>query len=469
MRRFVKKPLPLFENVVITDAGSEGKSVAKVDELVIFVQNAVPGDVADLQLVLKKKNYAEARAVKYHHYSDKRSTPVCSHFGICGGCKWQNMSYSWQLVYKQKQVFDNLHRIGKTELPQFSQIIPSPQTEFYRNKLEFTFSNKKWLTDVNQQDEQIEMNALGFHIPLRFDKILDIEKCYLQSDPSNEIRNSIREYAVQNKLSFFDLKTQEGFLRTLIIRTTSIGELMVLVSFFYEDEEKRLELLNYLKNNFPQITSLFYVINTKGNDTLQDLNVNCFSGKSYITEQMDELQFRIGPKSFYQTNSKQAHELYKIAKLFADFKGTELVYDLYTGTGTIANFVAKSVQKVVGVEYVVEAIEDAKENSRINGIENTVFYAGDMGKVLTDSFIQENGKPDVIITDPPRAGMSADVIEKLLQISAQKIVYVSCNSATQARDIALLANSYAVTKVQPVDMFPHTHHVENVVLLEKRI
>ncbi len=468
MRKFVRKQLPLYENVSILDAGSEGKSIAKVNDMVVFVQNAVPGDVADLQLVWKKKNYAEAKAVKFHQLSDKRTTAICSHFGTCGGCKWQNMNYDWQLFYKQKQVYDNLQRIGKVELPPLTEIIPSPQTEFYRNKLEFTFSNKKWLTDKNQNENGIEMNALGFHIPLRFDKILDIDKCYLQGNFSNEIRNAIRAYALQNKLSFFDLKAQEGFLRTLIIRTTSTGELMLIVSFFYEEEESRIGLLKYLQQEFPQITSLLYVINSKGNDTLQDLTVNCFSGNPYITEKMGDLSFRIGPKSFYQTNSEQAHVLYQIAKEFAGFKGTELVYDLYTGTGTIANFVAKSVNKVVGIEYVAEAIEDAKVNSKLNEISNTHFFAGDMSKVLTDSFILENGKPDVIITDPPRAGMSADVVETLKRIAAEKIVYVSCNSATQARDLSLLDALYRVTKVQAVDMFPHTHHVENVVLLEKR-
>ena len=466
MRKFVKKQLPLFENITILDAGSEGKAVAKVDDLVIFVQNAVPGDVADLQLVMKKKNFAEAKAIKFHHYSDKRTNALCQHFGTCGGCKWQNMSYNWQLFYKQKQVTDNLQRIGKIELPAIQKIVPSAQTEFYRNKLEFTFSNKKWLSDVNQGHENLIMNALGFHIPLRFDKILDIEKCHLQEEVSNQIRNSIRSYALENNLSFFDLKAQEGFLRTLIIRTSSIGELMVILTFYFEDEENRKGILNFLKEKFPQITSLLYVINSKGNDTIQDQDVLCFHGVPYINEKMEELTFRIGPKSFYQTNSQQAYELYKIARNYADFKGDELVYDLYTGTGTIANFIAKKVRKVVGVEYVPEAIEDAKENSRINQISNTHFFAGDMSKVINDAFIATNGKPNTIITDPPRAGMSPDVIEKLLEIQAQKIVYVSCNSATQARDLALLDVKYKVTKVQPVDMFPHTHHVENVVLLE---
>ena len=466
MRKFVKKQLPLFENITILDAGSEGKAVAKVDDLVIFVQNAVPGDVADLQLVMKKKNFAEAKAIKFHHYSDKRTNALCQHFGTCGGCKWQNMSYNWQLFYKQKQVTDNLQRIGKIELPAIQKIVPSAQTEFYRNKLEFTFSNKKWLSDVNQGHENLIMNALGFHIPLRFDKILDIEKCHLQEEVSNQIRNSIRSYALENNLSFFDLKAQESFLQTLIIRTSSIGELMVILTFYFEDEENRKGILNFLKEKFPQITSLLYVINSKGNDTIQDQDVLCFHGVPYINEKMEELTFRIGPKSFYQTNSQQAYELYKIARNYADFKGDELVYDLYTGTGTIANFIAKKVRKVVGVEYVPEAIEDAKENSRINQISNTHFFAGDMSKVINDAFIATNGKPNTIITDPPRAGMSPDVIEKLLEIQAQKIVYVSCNSATQARDLALLDVKYKVTKVQPVDMFPHTHHVENVVLLE---
>jgi 23S rRNA (uracil1939-C5)-methyltransferase len=468
MRRFVKKKLPLFENVLILDAGSEGKAIAKIDELVVFVQNAIPGDVADLQLTLKKKNFAEARAVNFHQLSDKRIEPICKHFGICGGCKWQNMNYEWQLFYKQKQVVDNLTRIGKIELPDITTILPSANTEYYRNKLEYTFSNKKWLTDVNESEVAMDMNALGFHIPQRFDKILDIEHCHLQAAPSNEIRNFIRMHAVKNGLAFFDLKSQHGFLRTLILRTSSTGELMVILTFFHEDEQARIDLLTELKLNFPQITSLLYVINSKGNDTIQDQEVICFHGTPFISEQMEELTFRIGPKSFYQTNSEQAYELYKIARNFADFKGHELVYDLYTGTGTIANFVAKKVKKVIGIEYVPEAIEDAKVNSALNKINNTSFFAGDMSKVLNDAFIAENGTPDTIITDPPRAGMSPDVVEKLLQIQAAKVVYVSCNAATQARDIALLDTKYKVTKVQPVDMFPHTHHVENVVLLELR-
>ncbi len=466
MRRFVKKQLPLFENVLIADAGSEGKAVAKIEELVVFVQNAVPGDVVDLQLVMKKKNFAEARAIKFHHLSEKRVTAICQHFGICGGCKWQNMSYEWQLYYKQKQVVDSLTRIGKIELPALMEIVPSAQSSYYRNKLEYTFSNKKWLTDMNENEAGMNMNALGFHIPQRFDKIIDIEHCHLQASPSNEIRNSIREYAVANGLVFFDLKAQQGFLRTLIIRTSSNGELMVILTFFKELESERIALLNHLKVNFPQLTSLMYVINSKGNDTIQDQEVHCFYGTPYITEQMEELRFRIGPKSFYQTNSAQAYELYKITRDFADFKGNELVYDLYTGTGTIANFVANKVSKVVGIEYVPEAIEDAKANAQLNQITNTGFYAGDISKVLTDAFLVENGKPDIVLTDPPRAGMSPDVLEKLLQIAASKIVYVSCNAATQARDLAVLDAKYKVTKVQPVDMFPHTHHVENVVLLE---
>ncbi len=468
MRKFVKKQLPLFENVAITDAGAEGKSVAKVNDLVVFVQNAVPGDVADLQLTLKKKNYAEARAAKFHQFSEKRTEAMCSHFGICGGCKWQNMQYDWQLFYKQKQVNDHLTRIGKIALPAISKILPSTNTEFYRNKLEFTFSNKKWLTDLNQDEMQESMNALGFHIPQRYDKILDIEKCFLQANPSNAIRNHIRAHAQQNNLSFFDIKAQEGFLRTLIIRSSSTGELMVLLSFFYEDIDLRTALLSSLQQNFPEISSLLYTINSKGNDTLQDLTIHCFYGNPFINEKMEELTFRIGPKSFYQTNSLQAYELYKIARDFAALSENDTVYDLYTGTGTIANFIAKQVKKVIGIEYVPEAIEDAKVNSAINHITNTSFFAGDMSKVFTDKFIEANGKPDVVITDPPRAGMSADVIEKLLQIEAAKIVYVSCNVATQARDLALLDAKYSVTKVQPVDMFPHTHHVENVVLLELR-
>jgi 23S rRNA (uracil1939-C5)-methyltransferase len=477
MRKANKKPLPILENISVMDASSDGQSVAKTDEYVIFVKGAVPGDVVDVQITRKKSNYREGKAIAVHTYSDKRTDVVCNHFGVCGGCKWQNMSYEWQLFYKQKQVSDALTRLSKIELPEILKIVPSKKTYNYRNKLEFTFSNKKWLTDEQIQDKtivfgegvgEISRNALGFHIPGSFDKILNIDACHLQEEPSNAIRNELKKYAVENKLTFFDLKEQIGFLRNIIIRSTSIGEWMLIIAFHYDDKMEIEKLLNHIAITFPQITSLQYVINSKRNDTIGDLDVQLFKGNDSIYENMEGLKFKIGPKSFYQTNSDQAYELYKITRDFADIKSNEVVYDLYTGTGTIANFVAHQAKKVVGVEYVPAAIEDAKINSGINKITNTVFYAGDMKDVLNDAFVNENGKPDVIITDPPRAGMHDDVTKKILEIEPDRIVYVSCNPATQARDLQLLDQKYKVTKVQPVDMFPQTHHVENVVLLEKK-
>lgn len=458
---------PLFEKVEIIDAGAEGKAVAKPDGKVVFVTGAVPGDVADLQVVKRKRNYLEAKPVHFHKFSDKRIDPICSHFGTCGGCKWQFLSYSDQLHYKQKQVIDNLTRIGHLTLPEINPILPSNETQYYRNKLEFTFSNKRWLTkDEIDSEKEIQRNAVGFHIPGMFDKVLDIDHCYLQADPSNNIRLFIRDYALKHKLSFFDLREQHGLLRNLIIRTSSNGQLMVIVCFHADEKENREKLLTDLKEAFPQITSLMYVINEKRNDTIADLPIHCFSGEDHIYEEMEGLKFKIGPKSFYQTNSAQAYELYKVAREFAGLQQDDLVYDLYTGTGTIANFVAKSCKHVVGVEYIPDAIDDAKFNSSNNDIQNTSFFAGDMKDVLNTEFIQQNGKPDVVITDPPRAGMHKDVTMKILEMEARKVVYVSCNPATQARDLELLAEKYNITKVQPVDMFPHTHHVENVVLLE---
>jgi 23S rRNA (uracil1939-C5)-methyltransferase len=463
-----RKDIPVIENVLVGDMVAEGKAIVKHDEKVIFVTGAVPGDRVDLKIVLKKRNYLEAKPTKFHAYSEKRIEPFCSHFGICGGCKWQFLDYKEQLFFKQKQVYDNLTRIGKIDIPEISPILGSEKTIYYRNKLEFTFSNLKWLTEKDNPDlPEIEKNAIGFHIPGRFDKILDIAHCYLQESPSNEIRNEIKKYALNNHLTFFDLRKQEGFLRTMIIRTSTTKELMVIISFAYEDKTKRENLLLHLLKTFTQITSLQYTINSKRNDTITDQDIIVFGDtKEYILEEMEGLKFKIGPKSFYQTNSPQAYELYKIARNFANLSGKEIVYDLYTGTGTIANFVAKSSKKVVGIEYIPEAIEDAKDNAKLNNIQNTSFYAGDMKDVLTTDFIAKNGTPDVIITDPPRAGMHADVVNKLLEIAAKKIVYVSCNPATQARDLMMLSEKYKVTKVQPVDMFPHTHHVENVVLLE---
>ena len=468
-----KKELPLLEKVTITDVAAEGKAVAKVNELVIFVPYVVPGDVVDLQVKRKKNHYAEAVAVKFHEKSPLRTEPFCSHFGVCGGCKWQCLSYEEQLKYKQKQVFDNLTRIGKVELPEFRPILGSEKTRFYRNKLEFTFSNKRWLTEeeVKQDVKYDQMNAVGFHIPGAFDKVLAIDKCWLQDDISNQIRNAVRDYAYAHNFPFFDLRTQEGLLRNIMIRTSSTGELMVVLQCKVTDDEGRRkmeEILQFMADSFPQITSLMYVINNKCNDTIGDLDVEVFKGNDHIFEEMEGLRFKVGPKSFYQTNSEQAYNLYKVAREFAGLTGNELVYDLYTGTGTIANFVARQARKVVGIEYVPEAIEDAKVNSALNGIDNTLFYAGDMKDILTNDFIAEHGRPDVIITDPPRAGMHNDVIDVILAAEPKRIVYVSCNPATQARDLQLLDGNYKVTAVQPVDMFPHTHHVENVVQLERR-
>lgn len=468
-----KKELPLLEKVTITDVAAEGKAVAKVNELVIFVPYVVPGDVVDLQVKRKKNHYAEAVAVKFHEKSPLRTEPFCSHFGVCGGCKWQCLSYEEQLKYKQKQVFDNLTRIGKVELPEFRPILGSEKTRFYRNKLEFTFSNKRWLTEeeVKQDVKYDQMNAVGFHIPGAFDKVLAIDKCWLQDDISNQIRNAVRDYAYAHNFPFFDLRTQEGLLRNIMIRTSSTGELMVVLQCKVTDDEDRRkmeEILQFMADSFPQITSLMYVINNKCNDTIGDLDVEVFKGNDHIFEEMEGLRFKVGPKSFYQTNSEQAYNLYKVAREFAGLTGNELVYDLYTGTGTIANFVARQARKVVGIEYVPEAIEDAKVNSALNGIDNTLFYAGDMKDILTNDFIAEHGRPDVIITDPPRAGMHNDVIDVILAAEPKCIVYVSCNPATQARDLQLLDGKYKVTAVQPVDMFPHTHHVENVVQLERR-
>ena len=468
-----KKELPLLEKVTITDVAAEGKAVAKVNELVIFVPYVVPGDVVDLQVKRKKNHYAEAVAVKFHEKSPLRTEPFCSHFGVCGGCKWQCLSYEEQLKYKQKQVFDNLTRIGKVELPEFRPILGSEKTRFYRNKLEFTFSNKRWLTEeeVKQDVKYDQMNAVGFHIPGAFDKVLVIDKCWLQDDISNQIRNAVRDYAYAHNFPFFDLRTQEGLLRNIMIRTSSTGELMVVLQCKVTDDEGRRkmeEILQFMADSFPQITSLMYVINNKCNDTIGDLDVEVFKGNDHIFEEMEGLRFKVGPKSFYQTNSEQAYNLYKVAREFAGLTGNELVYDLYTGTGTIANFVARQARKVVGIEYVPEAIEDAKVNSALNGIDNTLFYAGDMKDILTNDFIAEHGRPDVIITDPPRAGMHNDVIDVILAAEPKRIVYVSCNPATQARDLQLLDGKYKVTAVQPVDMFPHTHHVENVVQLERR-
>jgi len=465
-----KKPHPIFNNITITDIAAEGKAIARVNDIVVFVPHVVPGDVVDLQVTRKKSSFMEARPIFFHSYSPNRTKAVCEHYGICGGCKWQTLPYAEQIRFKQKQVVDNLTRIGKIDLPEITPILGSKRTEFYRNKLEFTFSNKRWRTNEEIAEEKVfeTMNAVGFHIPGAFDKVLDINKCWLQTEDSNAIRNEVRRYALEKGLTFFDLRAQEGFLRTLMIRTTSTGELMVIVIFYYEDIEAQNALLEHIATEFPQITSLLFVINSKANDTITDQEILVYKGAECIYEQMEGLKFKIGPKSFYQTNSEQAYELYKVARNFAGLTGNELVYDLYTGTGTIANFVSHQAKKVIGIEYVPEAIEDAKVNSAINNILNTLFFAGDMKDILNAAFIETHGKPDVIITDPPRAGMHDDVINAIRFAAPKRIVYVSCNPATQARDLSLLDADYIVSAVQPVDMFPHTHHVENVVLLKRR-
>lgn len=453
----------------MTGVAAEGKAICRVDDRVVFVNGAVPGDIVDIQVTKKRSSYYEGDAIAFHKYSDIRVKPFCKHFGVCGGCKWQNMPYEKQLEFKANEVLNNLKRIGKVELPEQMPILASAKNQKYRNKLEFTFSNKRWLTKEQlQSGEGLGQPGLGFHIPGLFDKVVDLDECLLQHDPSDAIRLWVRNYAIANNLEFFDLRLQEGFLRNLTIRTASTGDLMVLLSFYREDKVAREKLLSELLKAFPQITSLMYVINPKANDTIGDLDVQTFAGNDHIMEEMEGIKFKVGPKSFYQTNSEQAYELYKVARDFADLKGDEVVYDLYTGTGTIANFVARKCQKVVGIEYVPEAIEDAKVNSRINGIENTLFYAGDMKDVLSMDFIAKHGVPEVMIVDPPRAGMHEDVIKVILAASPRRIVYVSCNSATQARDINMLDAEYKVTKMRPVDMFPHTHHVESVVCLERR-
>lgn len=466
-----KRQLPLLEKVMITGVGAEGKAIAKVNDYVVFIPYVAPGDVVDIRLTRKKNSYAEGRAVKFHEYSAQRTEPFCEHFGVCGGCKWQHLPYEEQLKHKHKQVIDNLTRIGKIEMEEIQPILGSERTVFYRNKLEFTFSNKKWLTDeeVSSGKKFDCMDAAGFHIPGMFDKVLDINKCWLQNDISNKIRLAVKDFCHSHEgYPFFDLRNQEGFIRTLMIRTSSTNDLMVVVVFYYEDEARRVALLDYLKEQFPEITSLLYVINEKCNDTITDQEILVYAGKDHMIEEMEGLKFKVGAKSFYQTNSEQAYNLYKIARDFAGLTGNEIVYDLYTGTGTIANFVSRQAKKVVGIEYIPEAIEDAKVNAALNNISNTTFYAGDMKDILVDEFIKENGQPDVIITDPPRAGMHDDVIKTILNAEPKRIVYVSCNPATQARDLNLLSVKYDVKKVRPVDMFPHTHHVENVVLLEKK-
>ena len=474
------KPLPLLEHITIESVAAEGKCIFHYDDKVVFVPFCVPGDVVDVQITKKKHSFMEGRVERIISYSKVRETPMCEHFGICGGCKWQNLPYEEQLKAKQQQVFDQLTRIGKVELPPFQPILGSVKTKEYRNKLEFGCANKRWYTKEEiaalppkeeGQEGNLSESAIGFHITGAFDKIYPIKKCWLMDDLHNEIRNEISRYAKENSISFYDIRAQHGLLRDLMMRNSNTGEFMLLVQFHYDeegDEQKAMQLLQHIADTFPQITSLIYVDNQKGNDTFGDLKLTTFKGTDFIYETMEDLKFKVGPKSFYQTNTDQAYHLYCVARSFAQLTGGELVYDLYTGTGTIANFVAHQAKQVIGIEYVPEAIEDAKENSHVNGINNTLFYAGDMKDILTDDFIQEHGQPDVIITDPPRAGMHADVVKVILNAAPKRIVYVSCNPATQARDLQLMDADYKVAAVQPVDMFPHTPHVENVVLLERR-
>lgn len=474
------KPLPLLEHITIESVAAEGKCIFHYDDKVVFVPFCVPGDVVDVQITKKKHSFMEGRVERIISYSKVRETPMCEHFGICGGCKWQNLPYEEQLKAKQQQVFDQLTRIGKVELPPFQPILGSVKTKEYRNKLEFGCANKRWYTKEEiaalppkeeGQEGNLSESAIGFHITGAFDKIYPIKKCWLMDDLHNEIRNEISRYAKENSISFYDIRAQHGLLRDLMMRNSNTGEFMLLVQFHYDeegDEQKAMQLLQHIADTFPQITSLIYVDNQKGNDTFGDLELTTFKGTDFIYETMEDLKFKVGPKSFYQTNTDQAYHLYCVARSFAQLTGGELVYDLYTGTGTIANFVAHQAKQVIGIEYVPEAIEDAKENSHVNGINNTLFYAGDMKDILTDDFIQKHGQPDVIITDPPRAGMHADVVKVILNAAPKRIVYVSCNPATQARDLQLMDADYKVAAVQPVEMFPHTPHVENVVLLERR-
>ena len=481
-----KKPLPLLEGVTIEAVAAEGKCLFHWNELVVFVPFCVPGDVCDVQIRRKKHSFAEGEVVRFINYSKVRATPFCKHFGVCGGCKWQNLPYEEQLRFKQQQVYDQLHRIGKVELPEFNPILGSVHTQAYRNKLDFGCANKRYLTKEqiatlpNDESQSLkDIPAIGFHITGAFDKILPIEKCWLMDDLHNRIRNEIRDYAMEHQLSFFDLRQQVGLLRDVIIRNSATGEWMVIIQFHYDEtggEKEALALLQHIADKFQEITSLLYLDNQKCNDTIGDQEIIVFKGKDHIIETMEDLKFKVGPKSFYQTNTEQAYHLYSVAREFAFNHSSlptppsslPLVYDLYTGTGTIANFVARQAREVIGIEYVPEAIEDAKINSQLNGITNTRFYAGDMKDILNDAFIEEHGRPDVIITDPPRAGMHPDVVKTILRAAPQRIVYVSCNPATQARDLQDLDAAYRVVAVQPVDMFPHTPHVENVVLLEQR-
>jgi len=463
-----KKELHLLEKVRITDIGSEGNAIARVDNHVVFVPMLIPGDVVDIKVRKKKKRYLEGSVVRFHEYSADRIKPVCRHFGVCGGCRWQHLPYALQLHYKEKQVADNLTRIGKIDLPAVSPIIGSSQELRYRNKLEYAFSDKRWLTreEVSSDHDYEDEDALGFHIPGFFDKVLDIRECHLQPEPSNAIRDAVRRFAHKNSYRFFNMRQHTGFLRNLVIRNSSGGSFMVIVVFFHDEPERRNRLLDHLASEFTRITSLFYVINSKKNDSLADQEPVLYKGEDHLEEELDGLKFRIGPKSFFQTNREQALKLYRSAASMAGLTGNETVYDLYTGTGTIANFMASKAKRVIGIEYIGEAVRDAEINSAVNKITNTEFLAGDIKNVLSGQLAEKYGHPDVVITDPPRAGMHEDVIRRIIEAGPRKIVYISCNPATQARDISLLAGRFRVTRIQPVDMFPQTHHVENIVLME---
>ncbi len=466
-RKNRRKPISI-ENIEILNTASKGKSVAKHNGRVIFVKGGVPGDICDITVFKRRKKFWEAKIEKIIKKSRYRIKPKCTHFGTCGGCKWQNMHYEAQLEFKQNQVLDNFSKIGGVTIEKFNDILGSDKIYNYRNKMEFTFSNKRWLKEdeIKNDENIIDKNALGFHVPGMFDKVIDLKKCFLQENPSNKIRNSVKEFALENNLSFFDIRNQKGFLRNLMIRNTNIGELMVLVQFYYEDKKKIDLLMNFIKKSFKEITSLLYTVNEKANNTIYDQKIICFYGRKYITEKIGDLSFKIGPKSFFQTNSDQAEVLYKSAKKLADITKNDTVYDLYTGTGTIAQFIASNAKKVIGIDSVPEAIEAANLSAIDNNISNCLFFAGDMKNMFSDNFIQKNGKPDIIITDPPRDGMHKKVIEQLLKIMCRRIVYISCNPATQARDIALLKEKYEISNMQTVDMFPHTHHVENILVLD---
>lgn len=463
-----RKNLPVLERVEIISAAAEGKAIAKVDGMVVFVPFAAPGDIADIKVVHKKKSFYEGRVLKIHKPSPQRSEPFCEHFALCGGCSWQHVSYEHQMEFKRQQVIDNFERIGKFDFPEPAATLGSENITHYRNKLEYTFSNRRWLTGPIQGEQETDMNGLGFHLPGLFDRILDINNCYLQPEPSNSIRLAAKAIAREHGFIFYDHRKREGFLRNLIVRNSSTGEFMVILVVNYNDEEKIALMLKKLGMMFPQITSLMYVVNTKLNDSLSDQEAILYKGQPFITEVMEDLQFRIGPLSFFQTNSSQALRLYQLARDMAGFTGAETVYDLYTGTGTIANFIARRAAKVIGIEYVEASVNDARENSKLNNIQNTVFVAGDMAKVLNSDFVVQYGSPDIVVSDPPRAGMHEKVVQMLLEMAPRKIVYISCNPSTQARDIAMMADQYKITRVQPVDMFPHTHHLENVVLMEKK-